>query len=132
VVRRTFPRPPTPVVAEAPPRAAPAAAPVARRAPVAAAPSPTYAALLMRALERHRRYPEDARWRRVQGVALLRFSMRRDGTVIGYRIERSAGDASLDQAVQNMIRSASPLPAPPDELSGDPVELTVPVRFTLR
>ena len=118
-------------VAEAP---APAPAPptAATPAAVSTAPSPSYAAALMRALERHRRYPEEARWRRIQGVALLRFRMRRDGTVTNYRIERSAGDATLDDAVQSMIQSASPLPAPPDDMAGDTIELTVPVRFTLR
>ena len=133
--RRPPPRPPvanpTQTMAEAAP-APPAAAPVAARAPVAAAPSPSYAAQLMRALERHRRYPDEARWRRAEGVALLRFRMSRDGTVTGFRIERSTGDAALDQAVQTMIQNASPLPAPPDDLPGNPVELTVPVRFTLR
>jgi periplasmic protein TonB len=34
--------------------------------------------------------------------------------------------------VERMIRRASPLPAPPPELAGDPVELVVPVRFSLR
>ncbi|MBL6456793.1 energy transducer TonB [Belnapia sp. T6] len=128
------PRPVVPSMAEASPAApSPAApSPAPTPAPVSAAPSPNYASLLMQALERHRRYPEEARWRRAQGVALLRFRMRRDGTVVGYRIERSAGDAALDQAVQTMIQQASPLPAPPADLAGDPVELTVPVRFTLR
>ncbi|MDB5374860.1 MAG: energy transducer TonB, partial [Belnapia sp.] len=127
------PQPPSlaPTLAQPAPAPAPAAVPVAA-ATVAAAPSPSYTALLLRALEKHRRYPEDARWRRAQGIALLRFRMTRDGTVVGYRIERSAGDASLDQAVQTMIQNASPLPAPPDDLPGNPVELTVPVRFTLR
>lgn len=128
------PRPVTPTVAEAPPTpvqpAAPPPAPAA--APVAASLPPNYISLLMRTLERHRRYPDEARWRRTQGVALLRFRMRRDGTVVGYRIERSAGDPALDQAVQTMIQEASPLPAPPADVVGDPVELTVPVRFSLR
>jgi TonB family protein len=126
------PRPATPAAAEAPPTQPVAAPPAPAPAVVAAAPPPSYTALLMRALERHRRYPDEARWRRAQGVALLRFRMRRDGTVVGYRIERSAGDPALDQAVQSMIQQASPLPAPPAELAGDPVELTVPVRFSLR
>ncbi|MDN3568299.1 energy transducer TonB [Paeniroseomonas aquatica] len=132
--RPPVPRPPLPQAAEAPAPTPTPAAPAAPAAParVSGAPSPSYTALLLRALERHRRYPEDARWRRAEGVAVLRFRMARDGTVVGYRIERSTGDNSLDQAVQTMIQNASPLPPPPDELAGNPVELTVPVRFTLR
>ena len=104
-----------------------------RPAPAAAgAPPASYVARLFAALERHKTYPQEARFRRAQGVALLHFRMRRDGTVIGYRLERSAGDAALDGAVLAMIERASPLPAPPAEVAGDPIELTVPVRFALR
>nr|WP_264185821.1 TonB family protein [Roseicella aerolata] len=87
---------------------------------------------MLAALERHKEYPSEARWRRAEGTAVLRFAMRRDGTIIGWRIERSSGHEVLDTAVERMIRRASPLPAPPPELAGDPVELSVPVRFSLR
>ena len=63
---------------------------------------------------------------------MLRFAMHRDGTVTGWRIKRSSDHEMLDAAVERMIRRASPLPAPPPELAGDPVELSVPVRFSLR
>jgi len=123
------PAAPTPAAPSAAPAPAPAPAPAA--APV---PSASYIAKLLGALERQKHYPEQARWRRAQGVALLRFRMRRDGTVTAYRIERSAGDPALDEAVLAMIQRASPLPAPPPELQpGEPaIELTVPVRFALR
>ncbi|MFC7473648.1 energy transducer TonB [Dankookia sp. GCM10030260] len=129
------PAPPRPAVAQVQPTApAPAPpAPAARAAaPAAAAPPASYVARLFAALERHKTYPQEARFRRAQGVAMLHFRMRRDGTVIGYRLERSAGDAALDGAVLAMIERASPLPAPPAEVTGDPIELTVPVRFALR
>jgi protein TonB len=116
----------TPVATPSPPAAAPAA-PAS-----AAAPPANYIAKLFAALERHKTYPQDARARHAQGIALLRFRMRRDGTVIGYRLERSAGDAALDAAVLAMIEHASPLPAAPAELAGESIELTVPVRFALR
>jgi periplasmic protein TonB len=120
--------PSTPAPAEAPPAAATApAAPAPRRSP-----PPSYLGALLAALERHKEYPAAARWRRAEGTVILRFSMRRDGSVAAFRIERSAGDGELDAAVERMIRRASPLPAPPPELAGDPVELVVPVRFSLR
>jgi protein TonB len=58
--------------------------------------------------------------------------MRRDGVVVAHRVERTSGDGALDGAVTAMIQRASPLPTPPPELRGDTIELTVPVRFTLR
>jgi protein TonB len=134
--RRAAPRPaqsapPAPRPAEAPSAPAAAAAPVPP-APAPRRPPPSYVGALLAALERHKTYPEAARWRRAEGVAILRFAMRRDGTVTAWRIERSTGHADLDEAVERMIRRASPLPSPPPELPGDPVELAVPVRFSLR
>lgn len=129
--RAAEPHPAPPAPAAPPAAAAPAPIP----APAASAmPSASYVARLLGALERQKHYPEAARWRRAQGVVLLRFRMRRDGTVTGYRIERSAGDPALDEAVLAMIRRASPLPAPPPELQPgeEAIELTVPVRFALR
>ncbi|RAI57343.1 energy transducer TonB [Roseicella frigidaeris] len=124
------PAPAAPAVASAPPVEAPAPTPAARVS--AAAPSASYISRLFAALERHKSYPQEARLRRIQGIALLRFSMRRDGSVTAFRLLRSAGDPSLDEAVLAMIQRASPLPAPPDDLPGDPVELSVPIRFSLR
>jgi protein TonB len=127
------PQPPSP------PRPAPAEAPSAAEAPAPAAPAPVvrqppanYVGRLLAALDRHKEYPSSARFRRVEGVTLLRFAMRRDGTVASFGIERSSGHEDLDAAVIQMIQRASPLPPPPSELAGDPVELVVPVRFSLR
>jgi len=114
----------------APPQSAPAPAAPAPRAAVR--PPPSYLGALLAALERHKEYPASARYRRVEGTAVLRFRLRGDGSVAGWRIERSAGDAELDAAVEAMIRRASPLPPPPAELGNGLLELVVPVRFTLR
>ena len=133
-VPRPVPRPATPravAPAEAPSEAASDAAPAAPALTVSR-PPPSYIGALLGVLNPHKDYPSAARWRREEGIVLLRFSMRRDGTVTAWRIERSSGSQDLDGAVEQMIRRASPLPAPPDELLGDPVEITVPVRFSLR
>ncbi len=113
--------------------AAPAPAAAPRAAPSrAAGPPPSYLGRLSAALERAKRYPNRARLRRVEGLAHLHFTMRRDGTVVSWRIVRSTGDADLDEAVGEMIQRASPLPAAPPELEGDPISMTVPVNFNLR
>lgn len=123
------PSPPRPI-APAVPAAAPAAvapAPGARTS----APPPSYLRAVAAALERQKRYPESARARRATGVALLRFIVMRDGRVAGWRIERSAGEADLDEAVGAMIQRAS-LPPMPTDMPGDSLAITVPVRFQLR
>lgn len=132
---RPPPRPPSRAPARSAPAEAPsvsAAAAPAAPAPVVRRPPPSYIDTLLAALDRHKEYPAEARWRRAEGVAVLRFAMRRDGTVVAWRIVQTSGHGDLDAAVVRMIQRASPLPPLPPELAGDPVELVVPVRFALR
>ncbi len=58
---------------------------------------------------------------------LLRFSMDRHGKVLSANIAQSSGFDTLDQEALALIHRAEPLPPPPDEIHGDPVELTVPL-----
>jgi protein TonB len=129
------PRPrPQPRPAPRPARTGEPAASSATADPVprpAAGPPPSYLQALLGALEREKRYPEAARARRATGVATLRFTVMRDGRVAAWRIERSAGDAALDRAVEAMILRAR-LPAMPAEMAGDRLEVAVPIRFQLR
>jgi protein TonB len=130
------PPPPQPEAAPAPPRppappapAAPVAAPSAP-APVAVAPS--YQGLLLAQLERNKRYPREARLRRQEGVATLRFSIDRTGKLIAFKLEHGSGVAALDEEVLAMIQRAAPLPAFPPEMTQAQLELVVPIRFSLR
>lgn len=142
--RRAPPRP-------APPRPAPDArrsAPVETEAPAPAVPAPSTApampaasspsqapawqSALLGRLQRAKRYPDLARARRQEGVAHLTFSMDREGRVLSARIVRSSGSEELDAETLALVRRAEPLPAPPADLPGNLLTLTVPVRFSLR
>src|SRR3546814_400050 len=79
-------------------------------------------------LEQHKEYPNRARRRRIEGTALLVFVMDRSGNVLSHRIERSAGDPSLDTAVIEMIERAQPLPHIPDTFRQAQLEVRVPVQ----
>lgn len=92
----------------------------------------TWQALLLGHLQQHRRYPRQAERLRQQGVAYVRFAVARDGRVSAPHIERSSGFALLDQETLETVQRASPVPAPPAEVAGDPVEVMVPVSFFLR
>lgn len=101
----------------------------------AAAPSstavPAWQRLLLSRLEQVKRYPSAAQFRREQGVATLRFTMDRHGRVLSARIEKSSGSDALDAETLALIRRAEPLPEPPPEVTGNSIELVVPVRFHL-
>lgn len=142
-VREMPPAPePPPPRPSAPATTAPQAAPVRSEvaaAPVVGAPSPSTAnaiqawqSVLLGHLERHKRYPRAAQWRRQQGVAHVRFTMNRAGRVLGVRLERSSGFEALDQETLDLIRRAQPLPKPPPEVAGESLELVVPVQFFIR
>jgi protein TonB len=94
--------------------------------------SADYLDLLRTWLERHKEYPRRAQLRRQEGTALLRFVMDRDGHVLSYRIEESSGHATLDDAVEEMLERAQPLPTMPPEMTQARLELVVPVTFQLR
>ena len=114
------------------PLPAPAAQQTAAVATVSrAGPPPSYLSLLHSALERNKDYPRAARQKRQQGRAMLRFAIDRSGKVLDYKIEKSTGYDTLDREVVAMIRRASPLPPMPAEMSGDRLEVVVPVPFTL-
>lgn len=129
---RQPPRPRAPARTDAPaPATAPQQAPAPAAPQQAARPPSSYLQALAAALERRKRYPESARARRAMGVALLRFTLGRDGRVLQWNIDRSTGDAELDRAVAEMIAGAQ-LPAMPSDMPGDHLAIAVPVRFEVR
>lgn len=140
----------TPATSQAPPpqqaaqrSAAPARTTANQAAPQPAAPSGAQAPLapqispqrwqgqLFAHLERLKRYPATASQRREQGTVYVQFSIDSAGNILSSRIVRSSGYANLDEAVSQMMRTASPVPRPPAEL-GSPVTLTAPIEFALR
>lgn len=83
-------------------------------------------------LEGFRRYPARALRQRQEGVTYLRFSVDRRGGIGAVRLERGSGSDLLDAEALDVVRRAQPVPAPPPEIEGDPVEVVVPVQFRLR
>ncbi|KAB2678479.1 cell envelope integrity protein TolA [Brucella pseudintermedia] len=84
---------------------------------------------LMAHLERRKRYPSGARSRGEQGTAYVRFRIDDAGNVLSASLARSSGFPDLDNEVVEMVRRASPVPAPP---AGVNKTITAPVRFTVR
>ncbi|MGH8431838.1 MAG: energy transducer TonB family protein, partial [Solimonas sp.] len=135
-IEKAQPKPPQPRVV------APQAAPT--EAPRAAAPTPgasleppsrtlpTWKGLLLRHLERHKRYPSEAQRHRQEGMVLMRFTMSREGRVLAARVERASGVTSLDQEGLDLLQRAQPLPALPADQPGETLELVVPIQFYLR
>ena len=114
--------PPKPVQAAVPARTKGSGSPV----------SPTWETSLVKHLNQFKRYPADAQSRGVEGVVLLSFSVDRTGHVLSHQIVRGSGHPELDAEVTSMIERAQPLPAFPASMTDDKLDLTVPIRFSLR
>ena len=93
---------------------------------------PSWQTSLMRQLQRFKRYPPAAQSRKEEGVVLLSFSLDRSGHVLAHSIARSSGHPDLDSEVMDMIMRAEPLPPLPESMPQARIDLTVPIRFSLR
>lgn len=93
---------------------------------------PSWESSLVERLQHYKRYPSEAQSRNEQGVVLLSFSLDRTGHVLTRHIARSSGYADLDEEVMAMVKRAEPLPPFPDSMPQPQLDLTVPIRFSLR
>lgn len=98
----------------------------------AAAGAFDYGAVVHAWLLRYHRYPTGARLRRQQGRVMMRLTIDRQGQVIASRMERSSGYPELDEAAQELVRRASPLPPIPKDLQISRYEGRIPIDFNLR
>jgi len=94
--------------------------------------APSWQTELVRRLEQYKRYPSDAQSRGVEGVVMLNFSVDRNGRVLAHEIVRSSGHPELHKEVVSMIERAQPLPPFPPSMPEEKLDLTVPIRFSLR
>jgi protein TonB len=125
------PRPADPGPRE-PETAAPKTLPAPPAPQVASNAADTWEGRVLSQLMKNRRYPSWAMSRREQGIPYVRILMNREGKVLSVRLERSSGFPELDREAVALPKRASPLPKPPDDKPGDPLELVVPVEFFVR
>jgi protein TonB len=92
----------------------------------------TWEGLVLGALNKAKRYPRIAQSRRQQGVPWIRFVIDREGNVQSVRLERSSGVGALDDEAVKLPERAEPFPKPPEDVSGETIELVVPVEFFMR
>jgi len=122
-------KPPPPKVEEQKP---PTPAMAARTKGGAPHVAPAWQTSLVRHLEQYKRYPSEAQSRGEEGVVLLSFSVDRTGHVLAHRVVQSSGYPALDDEVTAMIERAQPLPPFPPTMSEAKLDLTVPIRFSLK
>lgn len=93
---------------------------------------PSWQTSLIKHLQQYKRYPGEAQSRGEEGVVMLSFSVDRNGHVLARQVVRSSGYPQLDEEVISMIQRAEPLPPFPASMTEPKLDLTVPIRFSLR
>ena len=93
-----------------------------------------YHTRLLAWLERHKRYPSKAKRLGYQGVLEVEFTIDKNGNLLSYDIIKPSPYKALNQAAENMVKRASPMPAIPKEIQLGKQSFTfvVPVSFTLK
>jgi periplasmic protein TonB len=94
--------------------------------------TPSWQTSLIKHLQQYKRYPSGAQARGEEGIVMLSFSVDRNGHVLTHQVVRSSGYPELDSEVMSMIERAQPLPAFPATMPEEKLDLTVPIRFSLR
>lgn len=87
---------------------------------------------IMAHLGKHKRYPEQARVRRVEGEVTIRFVFDRSGKVLRAEVAKSSGSSLLDEEGIKLMSRASPLPSLPPHMRAEQTELVVPIKFRVK
>lgn len=114
------------------PAAARTAAPSALSGRDAQAARASWQGRVVAQLNSRKQYPAAARSRGETGTATVHFSIDRSGRVLSAGLVRSSGSSALDAEASALVHRASPLPAPPPEVAGTRISLSVPIRFNLQ
>lgn len=88
-----------------------------------------YMGALRREIERHRRYPQRAKMMRKQGVVTISFSIANDGALLNASVQKSSGNADLDNAALSAVKNAKSIGPKPAGLASS---MSVPINFTIR
>jgi periplasmic protein TonB len=87
-----------------------------------------YKGTVRKALERTKVKPRT----RGKGTVLVRFTIAPTGDLISTVVEQSSGSKSIDEAAIASVERAAPFPPMPTEIAGEPIEMKVPYRYTVR
>jgi protein TonB len=92
----------------------------------------TYQSRLVAHLRRYRTYPSAARSKRLQGTAVVSFTIDKVGRVVGTSLAKGTGHQILDREALAMVRRASPFPAMPAGIGKARLTVRAPIRFDMR
>ncbi len=90
-----------------------------------------YFEMLNLRIDRHKRYPERAKSRRIEGRVKVEFALSANGTLSNVKVIQSSRNQNLDAAAVEAVQNAAPFPRPPSFLFKAPVKLRISILFEL-
>jgi protein TonB len=94
-------------------------------------PEATYLEMVRLKIERHKKYPETAKARQIEGFVTVRFVITPQGDILNVEIIKSSRQKSLDKAALKAIHAAAPFPRPPRHLFKGEIPLELTIAFEL-
>ena len=91
----------------------------------------SYRTLLREHLVKHQRYPLTAHATGVEGDAMIRVVIDRDGRVQSRTVEPGFSDEIFAREVEAMVDRANPFPPAPENFEGEAFEFLAPIQFRL-
>jgi len=93
--------------------------------------SGSYLEMVRFRIERHKKYPQTARGRNIEGHVTIRFVITPEGGVREAKVVKRSGNKTLDQAALKAVKDAAPFPKPPRHLFAGEIPLEVTIVFEL-
>jgi protein TonB len=124
-----LPTAPDPVIALPSPRAAEQSPAAVQQPQEKLEPASTdrYRQIISAKIRQHEEYPPLAKRRHWEGTTVVQLRFTAEGQVADISVAEKSGHEILDQTAVKMVRSAAPLPSPPEGLR----TVLVPIKFRL-
>jgi periplasmic protein TonB len=83
-------------------------------------------------LNKHKKYPHEARKAGEEGTTDVSFTIDRSGKVISTHLDHSSGSELLDKEAIEVLNRASPFPTPPSDVPNLTITLSLPIQFRIK
>jgi len=93
--------------------------------------SNSYLEMVRLKIERHKKYPDIARTRQIEGRVTIRFVITLEGDIKGSKIVKTSGHIHLDEAALTAVKLSAPFPKPPKQFFKGEITLAITVVFEL-
>ena len=93
--------------------------------------SNSYMEIIRLMIEKHKRYPDKARIRQIEGSVTIRFLITSEGDVSATEVVKTSRYRVLDTAALKAVKDATPFPKPPKRFFKGEVPLEITIVFEL-